>query len=225
MKINSKNTIKSKYLVKDLKELKSIIEERADNLNNCETDILDLTDLNVSRLNSLDNAFGDCFYARCINVTGWDVSRVTNFTRLFCEYDDLEEIIGLDTWDVSNGFDFSNAFRDCISLKEIKGIEKWDVSEGRRFLRMFKHCTSLKQLNLSRWYMGNATTLDEMFQQCFDLKKINISNWDVSNVTSMNYIFEECYDLKENLHSWNVRKTCADNGAFNEAKHVIQYVK
>ena len=127
-----------------------------------------------------------------------------DFSHLFYNFYNVEQIIGLDTWNVSKVTNMRGVFYYCESLKKLN-ISNWDVSNVTDMSEMFRCCKSLKKLNISTWNVSNVTNMFSMFHSCKSLTELNISNWDVSNVTDMSFMFDGCKSLTElNISNWDV---------------------
>ena len=111
-----------------------------------------------------------------------DVSSLTNaiqcddFSYIFCGYEKVKHIIGLEDWDVSNVKDMFCMFWGCKKFNS--DLSKWDVSNVENMRYMFKEC--------------------EKFSS-------DLSNWDVSKVKNMEDMFDGCDSLK-NKPSWYMKK-------------------
>ena len=147
LKVNSKSKIKDTIKVKDKNQLKTEILKKIMKSNK----ELDLTDLDVSRLDDLSNVFDNLEYAHKIDVTGWNTSNVKSFKSMFYRLKYLQEVIGLDTWDVSNVEDMSFMFAGCTNLKNIGDLSNWEIN-GTRMQYAFNDCKKLKTIgNIKHW--------------------------------------------------------------------------
>lgn len=90
----------------------------------------------------------------------------------------------LSGWDVSNLTNASYMFRDCRSLTTIGNLPGWDTSSLTDASSMFDNCYKLTTLgDLSGWNTSSLTNVSSMFSYCSRLS-VNCSNWDVSKVTN-----------------------------------------
>jgi len=123
-----------------------------------------------------------------LDMSGWDVSNITNMEGLF--------------W----GRKYFN-----------QDIGKWDVSNVTNMSSMFKWARSFNQ-DISGWDVSNVTNMSYMFdgsQMCSEsgcggkIHEINqdFSKWDISNVESMTNMFQRTKLSTENydkiLYGWS----------------------
>ncbi len=77
------------------------------------------------------------------NLSGWDVSHVTNMQQMFDEntYDSpaLESLDGINKWNVSNVQNILCLFRNDTNLKDID-ISGWDLSKKQREVGRLDKC-------------------------------------------------------------------------------------
>ena len=142
---------------------------------------------------------------------GWgdtlDVSSLRNcikcddFSYIFCGYEKVKHIIGLEDWDVSNVKDMFCMFWGCKKFNS--DLSKWDVSNVENMRYMFKECEKFSS-DLSKWNVSKVENMEDMFYGC---KKFNsdLSKWNVSSVGDMNEMFEGCEKFNSDLSNWDVR--------------------
>ena len=146
-------------VVKSFNELRNIIVDRYYKLGpGTKQNPIDFNDINVSNLDSFHDKnkggiFGNTKF-KYIDISEWDVSNVTNMTRMFCWCKELESIGDISKWDVSSVTDMSFMFCDCCSFNQ--NISDWDVSNVTNMSSMFYYCKKFNQ-DLSRWDVLNVT--------------------------------------------------------------------
>lgn len=107
-----------------------------------------------------------------------------NCTRMFYEYENLENIIGL---------------------------EYLDTEQTVNMSFMFLGCESLRSVDVSHFNTSNVTTMFFMFRKCKNLQNVDVSHFDTSNVTNVFHMFFGCNSLKnpEQNRLWAERKEAA----------------
>ena len=113
---------------------------------------------------------------------------------LFCEFDKLESIEGLEYFDTSNVTNMSSMFYLCTNLKELD-ISDFDKLKVTNMNSMFGECHNLIRLNVSNFNTSNVTDMSYMFVNCTYMTNLNISNFNTSNVTDMSCMFASCQNL------------------------------
>ena len=111
---------------KNKEELNNIINERLK-----ESDILDLTDVDISNLDD-DYSLTYLFErrpAKVIDLRGWDLTKQKDIHGLFWYNHTVEEIY-VDDWDTSNINNMYGVFYKCNKLK-ILDISNWNVKNVR----------------------------------------------------------------------------------------------
>ena len=120
--------------------------------------------INTTSSVNMNYMFADNTYLTSLDLSGWDVSKVTSFDR------------------------FVEA---CTNLTTIGDTSSWDTSSvtGQGFLGMFSKCSSLLSVDVSGWDVSHVTTFGVywgcgMFQGCSSLTEIAVSSWVLN--TSVN---------------------------------------
>ena len=156
--------------VKSFGELRQIIEYRYDKLGpGTKQDPIDFNDIDVSNFdsfcNELDKGIFDGMDFKYIDVSGWNVSNVTDMRSMFFDCGELKSVGDLSNWDVSNVTDMSGMFYECNELKFIGDISKWNVSNVTNMCSMFDSCKSFNQ-DISSWDVSKVKNIISMFFKC-----------------------------------------------------------
>jgi len=106
----------------------------------------------------------DHYDAGVYNLNDIDVSKITDFSKLFFEDENTDNTeFDVSEWNVSNGKNFSNMFDGC---KEFNcDISRWDVNNGSYFTGMFCNCEKFNA-DLSNWDVSNGKNFVIMFRDC-----------------------------------------------------------
>ena len=122
---------------------------------------------------------GDCAQGPHGPIGEWDVSHVTDMSKLFEGAASFNSDIS--KWDVSAATDTSNMFSGATSFNS--DISNWDVSRVIFMGRMFSGATSFN-INISKWDVANVVNMESLFHDATSFN-IDISKWDVASVTNM----------------------------------------
>ncbi|MDE3740936.1 BspA family leucine-rich repeat surface protein [Maribacter polysaccharolyticus] len=195
------------------------MEKSFESCNNVVINAVDVP--NLSEVTNMSNMFSNTT-AFNQDISGWDVSNVTDMSYMFYN-SNFNQDIG--DWDVNNVTDMTGMFALAIAFNQ--DIGKWNVSNVTDMTGMFSGATAFNQ-DISDWDVGNVTSMHDMFYwaRVFnnDLSNWNvssvtdmtlmfagasafnqdISDWDVSNVTNMYYMFDGALVFNNDLSKWNV---------------------
>lgn len=80
------------------------------------------------------------------NIDKFDVSNVTDMTKLFKGCTNLESLDGLENWNIKNVTEMSGIFEDCNKLTNLSALQDWDTSKVLYMDSVFKDCTNLKDI-------------------------------------------------------------------------------
>lgn len=119
--------------------------------NNTELEEIDLTDVDMSNVESIQSFFKNCYSLYKIDVSF------------------LSKCKGLT--------DISNLFENCRSLYGILGINDIDVSHCKLICNAFANCTSLTDLDLGNWEPDRCYAFDYLFFNCSNLQRLDIHNF------------------------------------------------
>lgn len=149
-----------------------------------------------------------------LNVTGWDVSGITDMNCIFGYLNKLTTL-DLSSWNVSGVTSMEAMFRYCSGLT-ILNTTGWDVSHVTNMMSAFASCSGLTNLDLSHWDVSGVTDMYDMFYDCTRLRNLNVASWNVSSVTRMMNMFENCSSLTTlNVAGWDVSKVQYMSGMFD----------
>ncbi|MCQ2742825.1 MAG: DUF285 domain-containing protein [Bacilli bacterium] len=151
-----------------------------------------IENFDVSKVTSANMAFAFAKYDGTLDLSGWDVSSLTDLDDFFCG----AELGNIDVsnWDVSNITSLTFTFGQTVIQGDIIGLNTWDVSSVEFFDATFIY-SSVKTLDLTGWQLTSAITTMFMFSDCSELESVNLSGWDTSAVEDMNNMFSRCSSL------------------------------
>lgn len=132
---------------------------------------------------------------------------------LFCGFDSVIAISGLDKLDTSNVTNISlafDSFGNADSPIECLDLSSWDVSNVTTFKQLIRGAQILS-INLTGWDVGSATDMSYMFGHVLATTSpittiiASFENWDTSNVTNMGGMFYQSLYLTslDGVGSWD----------------------
>ncbi|MCK5035942.1 MAG: BspA family leucine-rich repeat surface protein [Candidatus Sabulitectum sp.] len=131
-----------------------------------------------SKLTSLSAMFLSASSLQGGDIGGWDVSNVTDMSRMFygatCFNGDISN------WDVSNVLNMGRMFQEAHDFNQ--DIGNWDVSNVTQMHCMFE-TTEWFSANLESWDVSNVTVMWRMFYGALSMDG-DLRGWDVSKVTN-----------------------------------------
>lgn len=147
----------------------------------------------TSHVTNMRWIFYDQKFAKETNISNWDVSNVTDMSKMFVSSNFNGDISG---WNVSKVANMSLMFAQS---KFNGDISNWDVSKVTDMSQMF----ALSKFNgdISKWNVSNVKNMSWMFTRS-DFNS-DISNWDVGNVQNMTDMFADA-KFDKNISNWNV---------------------
>lgn len=202
-KINTKEA--AKYMFYNCKSLTSI----------------DISELNITLAESLNNMFEDCKSLKTINLKGLNMENIEEINYMFSN---CSSLISIDLSDLmpKHLISMKGVFKNCISLTSIN-FKNFYTHNVENMNNLFYNCTSLKFINISDFntqnviYLNNmfnfctsltsiivskrifvtnkVINMNSMFSHCYSLSSIDLNIFDTSSVTDMNYLFSNCTSL------------------------------
>ncbi|MBI9068996.1 MAG: BspA family leucine-rich repeat surface protein, partial [Salinivirgaceae bacterium] len=108
---------------------------------------------------NLQDAFRLITQSSITNLNLWDVSNVTNLSRVFFQSVNFNQDIS--DWNVSSATNMNNLFWRAHTFNQ--DISNWNVSNVTNMSYMFEGATAFDQ-DLSLWQIGAVTTMSGMFE-------------------------------------------------------------
>ena len=138
-----------------------------------------------------------------LDVSNWDVSKVTTFSNLFAsEHQNGGDMklkkLDVSKWNPVSVTDMGGMFYGCGALTEID-MSNWNLPNLTTVSHMFADCYNLETVDVSGWQTPALTNLDAMFNDCRKLKEVDMSSFDTSNVTIFGQLFEVCYSTEHEI--------------------------
>lgn len=136
--------------------------------------------LDTSNVTNMSNAFNTFSTSSSLDLTGWDISKVTNIQNMF--YDAKITELDVTGWNVSTIKSFYYLFY-ASSISTIIGLDTWDTSNITNMDSLFKGCKATSLSGISNWDTSKVTNMSSLFSEIY-LETLDISGWDTSKVTN-----------------------------------------
>ena len=132
------------------------------------------------------------------DISGWDVSHVTNMNNMFFMTTSFNQHIG--NWNVSKVTDMHKMFYEASSFNQ--PVKDWNVSKVTDMSFMFNGAYNFNQ-DISSWNVSNVTNMSDMFNLAREFNQ-PLGDWNVSKVTDMVRMFKQTYSFNQDISSWDV---------------------
>jgi surface protein len=152
------------------------------------------------------------------DISRWDVSQVTNMSYMLCNAHAFNQPVG--DWDVSKVTNMSFMFSTAMSFNQPVG--EWDVSNITDIRGMFEGAHAFNQ-GVGDWNVSKVTNMSYMFRHAQSFNQA-VGEWDVSKVTDMSCMFSNAQSFNQPVGEWNVSKVTRMYGMFNNAQSFDQPV-
>ncbi len=144
---------------------------------------------------SCSDLFIGCDCLKEVDLSGVDMSNVTNYESMFYGCESIEKIRFGDGFDACMALNIDNMFYGCKKLNELD-FEHFNSGKLLKLEDVFSGCESIESIDLSGLRTENVTRMTGLFSGCKKLKSIDISHFNTSNVTTMRYLFSGCESLE-----------------------------
>jgi surface protein len=163
---------------------------------------------NTTNVTSMRGTFQENQSQVAFDLSGWNVSNVTDFFAMF--YNDQYFNSDISSWTPTSALTFEHMFHYANVFNQ--NLDSWNVSSANNFTYMFADANSFNQ-PLNSWNVSNAVEMGRMFEgaDSFDQP---LNNWNTSNVTNMNAMFRGTNAFNQNISSWNTSKVMYMNEMF-----------
>lgn len=179
-----------------------------------------------SKCTTLENAFRNVYNVQYLDLSEWDTSGVTNFSRCFDTCRALIEIKGIEDFDFTSAINLSYMFNNCYVLQEIDTSDWVIGSSVTNLACIFYGCYSIKSLSVNTWNVTNVTNLNGAFGACSVLKELDISNWVITDkVTDLSGMFtysKELRNLNWDTSNWDTKNVTNFSSMFRECRELLE---
>lgn len=154
---------------------------------------LDLSNLDISNVTSMNYMLQGCDNLLDINLTNFNTSNVTSMDSLFANDKKIKEL-NLKNFDTSKVTSMYHMFEECNSVVDLD-LSNFNTSNVARMPYMFYRLYKATNINVSSFNTSNVTNMEHMFCQCSVLENLDISNFDASNVENVRNMLYQCNNL------------------------------
>ena len=175
------------------------------------TDIPDLT--NVT---SMAGMFENIGMDGPFNINSWDVSNVTDMSRMFKSCADFNEALSF--WNTSNVTNMSEMFSSALNFNQ--DIGNWNTSNVTNMSNMFRAALNFNQ-DIGNWNTSNVSNMSDMFESAISFNE-NIGGWNTSNVNNMFEMFRQALNFNQDIGNWNTGSVTNMSGMFRGAENFNQ---
>jgi surface protein len=155
----------------------------------------------------------------------WDVSRLTNFCRVFDTDRSTLPLRAatfnqdLSGWDVSNAVTMERMFAGAENFRGF-GLDRWNVGRVQDFSYMFAQA-NVFDADVSAWNTSSAVTTQGMFLGAKAFNG-NLAAWDVANVEYMARMFSSALGFEGGgLTQWNVSRVQDMSEMFSQSRFFV----
>ena len=131
------------------------------------------------------------------HISQWDVSEVTNMSRLFKRRKGFNADIS--KWNTSSATDMGAMFLSATSFNQ--PIGSWDTSSVTNMGSMFDNASSFNKA-IGSWDTSSVTNMACMFCNASSFNQA-IDSWNTSSVTNMGSMFFFASSFNQPIGSWN----------------------
>lgn len=136
-------------------------------------------------------------------MNAWDVSRVTDMSKLFSGQVDFGKDEAYDfirDWDTSSVTNMRDMFHYCHEFNH--DVSAWDTSAVTNMRWTFMDCSTFN-CDIGRWNTASVVDMYGMFAYSYAFDQ-DISGWDVRGVKTMRSMLAEAYEFDQDISGWNV---------------------
>ena len=173
-------------------------------------DTTDLGSLDVSAVTSAVGTFLNSDIDPSDDISTWDVSNVTNMSRMFegSEFFD----VNISGWDIAAVTDMSSFLKGATRFDQ--DLSPWaiPIAGVSNMASMFEGAATLNQ-DLSTWDVSTVTDMNSMFNGASNFNQ-DLGDWDVEEVRNMDSMFSGAVQFNQDLTDWCVRAIPAEPTGF-----------
>lgn len=157
------------------------------NLNNWDSDFS-----NVINMSQMFSIWGSQL-EKIVGIEALDTSSVTDMSSVFTDFAPISGRLDLTGWDVSKVTDTGSMFVGMICIEV--NINDWQLSEAINMQSMFSF-SNIEKIRMNNVSAPKSLTVDLLFGYSYNLKEVQMANFESPLITNFGYMFEECNSLE-----------------------------
>jgi len=157
----------------------------------------DLSGWDVSTVTNMTSAFRSAL-AFNGNITNWNTTNVTNMSFMFDNTQAFNQDIS--GWNTMNVLDMSSMFGNALVFN--RNISSWNTSSANDLSFMFFNTPVFNQ-NISSWITNGVTNMEHMFDSAASFNQ-DLSNWNTSMVSNMDFMFNSTPAFDQDLSGFEI---------------------
>lgn len=164
---------------------------------------------------------------RIIGIEKFNTSKVTTMKNMFQGHSLLESL-DLSKWDISKVTDISAMFSNCTALSSIVGISNWDLSNATNFNSMFSKCTSLEYPPITTFGNAKKPTTSIGYSLMYEQTRFPVDDsieWKIVGACNLYRVFVQNNNISQFNVVWETDEKVSVPGLFCESKGKITSLK
>ena len=177
---------------------------------------LNVSKWDVSQVTNFSTMFASCNKLELIiGLDQWKTPNAENMSYMFANDESLQSL-DVSQFQVNKVTDFSQMFTGCSKLTAIDGLDKdnWTTSAAQDMNNMFSYDSNLGELDLTNFDVSNVTDMSLMFAGDSALTVVNTKGFDAKNIKDFSKMFYACNKLKEITGIKNWKTPSAENMSY-----------
>lgn len=174
----------------------------------------DTTNLDTSKVHSMDNMFSNLSKLTNLDVTHFDTRNVTDMSSMFSNMYELTslDVTHFDTRKVTN---MSFMFYNLHKLTSLD-VTHFNTSEVKRMDAMFENLHKLVKLDVTHFDTSKVIDMESMFSGLYKLTDLDVTHFDTSNVKHMSGMFSGMSNVTTlNVSSFDTHNVTDMNAMFS----------
>ena len=158
---------------------------------------LDLSLINVSKSDSMEEMFAGCQALTELDLTTFNIDSVGTMKRMFFDCQGLTGVTFAENASARLLETTESMFEQCYNLRSMDLSVFGNMYYLTNTKHMFYKCNSITEVGLTGFNMSGVTDMEGMFYECSSMPSINLSDFDIPEAITMKQFFYKCTKLEE----------------------------